>query len=174
MIAALPHDVQAHVWDLYMDGLQTRIDERHRRAATKVVEQIAVLCNHDAAACGYLLDWAAHMLQHPADKPGVAVVLVGRESCGKNMLVHLLSRLVPTLHTRDPRRDVYGRHNPLMAQAQLVVIEDAARIHAPSFKSLLSDETIIIRERHRPHRVAPSCHRVLLLEEMEEEHKTRP
>ena len=163
MIAELPHDVQGHIWDAYTDGLELRIADRHRQAASKVIEQIDVLCNRDAAAREHLLDWIAHMLQHPTVKPGRAIVLVGREGCGKRMLVNLLSRLVPTLLTSDPRRDVYGRYNSLLEAAQLVVIEDAERVHLPSIKATVSHDSVLINERYRPARQITSYHRVMLL-----------
>ena len=162
MIAELPHDVQGHVWDMYTEDLHRRIDDRHRHAATKVVDYVGMLCNDDAAARDYLLDWTAHMLQHPDVKPSKGIVLVGRENCGKTMLVHLLSRLIPTLYTNNPRRDVYGRHNGLMEITQLVVIEDAERLHLPSLKSIITDPFVTIRGRHAA-RVVPSSHRTLLL-----------
>ena len=162
MIAELPHDVQGHVWEMYTEDLHRRIDDRNRRAATRVIDYIGVLCNHDAAARDYLLDWTAHMLQHPDVKPSKGIVLVGREDFGKTMLVHLLCRLIPTLCTNDPRRDVYGRCNTLMESTQLVVIENAERLHIPAVKSIITNPLVTIRGRQAT-RVVPSAHRTLLI-----------
>jgi len=163
MIAALPHDVQGHVWDLYRGGLHSRIRERHRHVASKVVEQIGVLCNKDAEARDYLLDWLAHLLQEPGTKPGKAIALVGREGCGKRMLINFISRLAPTLYTDDPQREVYGRFNATMELARLVVIDGWEKVNVHKLKSLISDDSIAIRERQGPLRSATSHHRVMLL-----------
>jgi hypothetical protein len=160
MIAELPQDVQGHVWEIYTTGLRSRM-ERPRQVAEQVLEQIGALCNGDATT---LLDWMASMLQHPAVKPRKAIVLAGRESSGKDNLIALLTRLVPTLHTREPRLHVYGRWNALMEQARLVVIEDADQNrNMAALKSLISDETVAVHpDRGQPMRVIHSTHRVLL------------
>ena len=76
------------------------------------------------------------------------------------MLITLLSRLVATLQTHDPR-DVYGRRNAQMAEAKLVVIEEAETLSLPALKSLITEPQLTIRERGRP-RQLPSSHGLLL------------
>ena len=82
MIAALPHDIQSHVWQFYRQGLQGRREERFQQLAENFFEQVEALCNHDTAASGFLLDWMAGMLQFPNRKPSKGVVLVGHETLG--------------------------------------------------------------------------------------------
>ena len=47
VIAELPHDLQAHVWALYVSGLEERRSTRHARAAVALIE---ALCDHDGDA----------------------------------------------------------------------------------------------------------------------------
>ena len=159
IVRALPHDLQDHVWALYKQRLQGQRDGRHRRLAATFVEQAVTLCN-DVVAAGYLLDWMAHMVQHPHAKPPTAIVLVGHEDCGVSVLVTLLSRLIPTLQTHDPR-DVYGTRNGRMAAAKLVVIEQADQLSVSSLKSLIRDPHVLIRERGVA-QLVPSFHHLLL------------
>ena len=145
MIAELPHDIQSHVWDLYTEALHDRYTARHQRAieaATSLLAQVDVLCDHNS--CTYLLDWIAHMLKIPSAKPSKAIVLIGDERGGIDMLLTLISRLVPTLQTRDPRRDVFGHRN--LEMAQLIVIDEPTRLHMPSLKALLSETHLVLRE----------------------------
>ena len=100
----------------------------------------------------------AHMLKHPTAKPTRAVVLIGEERGGVDMLLMLLSRLVPTLQTREPRRDVFGHRN--LEAARLVVIDEPARLHVPSLKALLADRRLALREAEG--RSIASQHRVML------------
>ena len=162
MIADLPHDVQYHVWDMYTEELNQRLGGRHYRDANNIIRYICVLCNQDTAVLDYLLDWVAHILQYPDLKPSKAIVLAGREGWGKTMLVHLLARLIPTLYTNDPRHDVYGRQNALMEFTQLVVIEDAERLHLPDLRGIISNQLVTIRGMHPPRNV-PSSHRMLII-----------
>ena len=159
MIADLPQDIQSHVWDIFTESLHERQRQHERQV---LFDRIDSLCDHDTAAREYLLDWMAHMVQFPHHKPAKAVVLVGHCHRSKDFLITVLTRLVPTLHTSDPRRDVYGKQNGLMEGTRLVVIEDAKRLHIPDLKSLISDSDIVIRERGRGDRLVPSSHRVVL------------
>jgi hypothetical protein len=151
------------VWDLYTEGLHDRHVARHQRAieaATSLLAQINVLCDH-VPSREYLLDWIAHMLKFPDAKPTRAIVLIGEERSGMDMLITLLSRIVPTLQTRDPRRDVFG--HPTLGMAQLVVLDEPARLHMPSLKSLLHDQNLVVRDgRSTSYRCIPSHHRTIL------------
>ena len=42
-----------------------------------------VICGGNAERCGYLLDWLADVVQHPAKQGEVAIVLCRPEGCGK-------------------------------------------------------------------------------------------
>ena len=157
MLAELPHDLQGHVWGLYTEGLHDRYTARQQHAihaANSLLAQVDALC--DAPSRDYLLDWIAHMLKFPATKPSRAVVLIGEERGGMDMLLTLLSRLVPTLQTREPRRDVFGHRN--LEMARLIVIDEPARLHMPSLKALLTEHRLTLREG----RSIASQHRVML------------
>ena len=162
MLAELPYDLQGHVWGLYTEGLKDRYTARQQRAiqaATSLLAQLDALC--DVPSRDYLLDWIAHMLKFPTTKPSKAVVLIGEERGGMDMLITLLSRLVPTLQTREPRRDVFGHRN--LEMAHLVgVIDEPARLHMPSLKLLLTDHLLAVREGRSKYVSIASQHRVML------------
>lgn len=46
-----------------------------------------VVCPDDPAARDYLIKWFAHMVQYPAVKPGVTLVLIGGKGVGKDSLI---------------------------------------------------------------------------------------
>ena len=158
MITQLPHDLQHHVWDLYTGGLHDRYTARHQRAvaaAASLLAQVDLLCE-DAPSRDYLLDWMAHMLRFPHAKPTRALVLIGEDRDGIDQLLILLSRLAPTLQTREPRRDVFGHRN--LEMVRLIVLDNPARLHLPSLKSLVSNAALLSGDR-----VLPSYHRVVLV-----------
>ena len=45
-----------------------------------------VIANGDRGKANYILDWIAHMVQRPWEKPGVALVLTGAKGTGKSLL----------------------------------------------------------------------------------------
>lgn len=49
-----------------------------------------VISGGDAAVCAYVLDWLAWVVQNPLKKPGVNLVLIGRQGTGKGTLGKML------------------------------------------------------------------------------------
>ena len=161
MIAELPHDVQNFVWDTFTVGINDRREMWRTRVIEGLLHHLDALCGGDVGTREYLLDWLAHLVQFPNKKPTRALLLVGNEESGKYLLITLISRLVPTLQTQDPRQDVYGKFNPLMETVKVVVLENVNRPNLSALASLISDNDINIRKRGSS-ALIPSYHRVLL------------
>lgn len=96
MLERLPYDLREYTFELYLDGLRARMHERD----DFVTRLIGALCQ-DKQEREPLRRWLADAVA--GRQPGVALALVGREECGKRILVTLLSRLAPTMLTRDLR-----------------------------------------------------------------------
>ncbi|MFW8303966.1 primase-helicase family protein, partial [Klebsiella pneumoniae] len=64
----------------------------------------------------YLLQWMAHLIQRPEEKPSVAVVMKSVEGTGKNTLVRpLLQILGPYAAQINGIRHLTGRFNSTLA-----------------------------------------------------------
>jgi len=48
-----------------------------------------VVAGGDQKKADFILDWCAHMVQRPWEKPGVALVLRGKKGTGKTLLTQL-------------------------------------------------------------------------------------
>ena len=46
---------------------------------------LKVICDEDKALCAYLFWYIAHMLQKPEEKPGIIIVMLGRQGTGKGV-----------------------------------------------------------------------------------------
>jgi hypothetical protein len=57
---------------------------------------LEVLCRGDQATFDYLFGWMAWRFQHPEQKPGVLMVMRGKEGSGRGILGHALLRLAGT------------------------------------------------------------------------------
>ena len=73
---------------------------------------LQVICSGDTISFDYLIGYLAHMIQKPAEKPGVMIVLLGRQGTGKGMFFNLLRAIWPrtTLQVTDVDQ-VVGRFN---------------------------------------------------------------
>ena len=102
-------------------------------AVRAYLDLIATLCRArqgpaGARAMEYVLDWLAHMFQHPARKPGVALLLHGPEGVGKNRFTDLLRHMQGSdrfFQTASPAATLYGRFNRQREGRILIVINEA-------------------------------------------------
>lgn len=51
-----------------------------------------VVCSHDEKLYNWVVSWMADIFQHPASKPGTALVMVGRQGAGKSVLAEKILR----------------------------------------------------------------------------------
>ncbi|WP_299912706.1 DUF5906 domain-containing protein, partial [uncultured Paracoccus sp.] len=84
-----------------------------------------VICDGSEREYLWLLGWMAHLVQHPAQKPGTAVVLRGMKGAGKDTVGHYLGTLLPRHHvTLSQPEHLTGRFNAHMETAILIQLEE--------------------------------------------------
>lgn len=123
-----------------------------------------VICSGDKAAYEYLINFLAHMLQKPNEKPGVIIVLLGGEGIGKGTVEHIIRKIfsATTILISDVD-SVVGRFNAVLERAY-VVFMDEALFHGnlkstERLKSFVTSQFIQIEEKHQPERSIESFHR---------------
>jgi hypothetical protein len=68
-----------------------------------------VVCKNDTRKYDWLLNWLAHLVQFPEDKPGVALLLKGLEGAGKSIVSdHILRHLVSHRSNVRPSEPAMG------------------------------------------------------------------
>jgi hypothetical protein len=123
-----------------------------------------VICSQNRKNFSYLLRFLSHMVQHPEQKPGVMIVLLGRQGTGKGAFFQLLGRIWrhSVLQVTDIER-VTGRFNAALGQNYVVVMDEALfagdRRAQDRIKSLITEPIISIEEKHQPQRIINSFHR---------------
>jgi hypothetical protein len=123
-----------------------------------------VICSRNRKNYSYLLRFLAHMIQKPEEKPGVMIVLLGRQGTGKGAFFQLLGRIWrhSVLQVSDIER-VTGRFNAALGQNYVVVMDEALfagdRRAQDRIKSLITEPIISIEEKHQPQRIIDSFHR---------------
>ncbi|MDB2596156.1 DUF5906 domain-containing protein [Pseudomonadales bacterium] len=83
------------------------------------------VCNGDTALYNYVINWLAHLIQKPAELPGVALVLIGDQGTGKGSFVEPLGHIIGQHYQHATQMDkVLGRFNMHMANALLVFCDE--------------------------------------------------
>jgi hypothetical protein len=123
-----------------------------------------VIANGDSVVATYLMDFLAHMLQRPEEKPRVMPVLMGGQGTGKGTFSKLLQSIwsLTTLITNRVA-DVTGDFNSALDQKFVVWLDEAVFAGdvktTEALKSLITEPTISIHAKHKEPRNTFSCHR---------------
>ena len=84
-----------------------------------------VVCGGGEREYQWLLGWMAHLIQHPEQKPGTAVVLRGAKGAGKDTVGNYLGALFPRHHvTISQPEHLTGRFNAHLETALLLHLEE--------------------------------------------------
>jgi hypothetical protein len=99
---------------------------------------LEVLCDHNEVVHKYALDWAAHMVQHPASPAGVAVCFQGGKGVGKGTWGRALVTIAGRhgLHVTSPD-SLTGRFNDHLRDKILLFADEAVSPHDRGSESRL-------------------------------------
>lgn len=123
-----------------------------------------VLCGGRESEYQYLIQFIAHALQHPWEKPGVMVILLGGQGIGKGTFARILQGIWSATFLHVHRiKQVVGDFNGSLERTFIVFLDEALfagdRTSSDALKSLVTEQTISINEKHQPSRQIKSYHR---------------
>jgi putative DNA primase/helicase len=105
-----------------------------------------VLCSGDQKASDYFIQWLAHIIQKPMDKPTVAVLMKSAEGTGKGTLYKLLKKILGSnAHQVNGAYQLTGRFNAVIAGRLLVFGDEVDLTSKAVFdkaKGIISESTI--------------------------------
>jgi hypothetical protein len=123
-----------------------------------------VICAGDSLCFDYLINYMAHMIQRPEEKPGVMLVLLGGQGTGKGVYFSLLKAIWPrtTLQVADIDQ-VIGKFNAPLERNYVICMDEALfagdRKSMDRLKSTVTESSIQIEQKYQPSRVIESVHR---------------
>lgn len=123
-----------------------------------------VICDGNIAVYDYLVNYMAHMMQKPEDKPGVMIVLLGGQGTGKGVYFNLLRAIWPTTTLQVSDVDqVIGKFNSVLERNFVVCMDEALfygdRRAIDRLKSTVTEPFIQIEQKYQPSRSIGSVHR---------------
>ena len=124
-----------------------------------------VICDGNLPLYEYLIQFLAHMVQRPEEKPGVMIIFLGRQGTGKGMFFQLLSKLWPrtTLVVSDIAQ-VVGQFNAALERNFAICMDEAIfsgdKKSQDRLKSLVTEKTLRIEQKYQPSRTIDSVHRI--------------
>ncbi len=123
-----------------------------------------VLCGGRVAEYEYLIRYLAHAVQKPGEKPGVMVTMIGGQGVGKGTLGKILQKLWSATFLQVSRiAQVVGDFNGGLERSYIVFLDEALfvgdRASSDALKSLVTEQSVNINEKHQPARQIKSYHR---------------
>ena len=123
-----------------------------------------IICADNSELYEYLLNFIAHMLQKPQEKPGVMLVMLGGQGTGKGTFFKLLRKIWERTTLDVSRVDyIVGGFNGSVERNFLVCMDEALfsqdRKSMDQLKSIITEDTITIEQKHQPRRTVRSIHR---------------
>lgn len=126
------------------------------------------MCGGNETYFNYVLDWMAHGVQKPEEKPGVAIVLRSDErGTGKSTTCRYYAELFGS-HALETASAAHltGRFNGHLETIVLLVLSEAvwAGDHSAEaiLKALITDSAITVENKHRAVQQRPSYLRVMM------------
>jgi Family of unknown function (DUF5906) len=129
---------------------------------------LKVVADGDPAKSDFLLNWLADILQNPTRKPGVCIVLRGRQGCGKTVVGAIMRRLIGPRNvlTTSEKDRILGRFNASVMNKILIIGEEMIfagdRATIDKLKHLITGQTLPIEFKFGDALEIESHHRLLL------------
>ena len=130
-----------------------------------------VICNGNEEHYQYVLNWLAHMIQKPEEKPGVAVILYGGQGTGKGSFVAPLGQIMGSHYLYADRSDLLtGKFNAICENKTLIFADEAyfgagtykAREAAKRLKTKVTEPLGIIERKNVDACAVPDFSRVIM------------
>lgn len=120
----------------------------------KILDHLRMVwCRGNEGHFHYLMTWFAHMVKHPEDKPGVAVVIKGEKGAGKSIIQEKLWKKILGAHflKLDKQGTVTGRFNAHLEDKLLIVLEEAVwagdKAAEGTLKSLITERLLPVEAK---------------------------
>ena len=124
-----------------------------------------IICAGDESNFDYLIKFMAHMLQKPAEKPGVMLTLLGGQGTGKGVYFSLLRAIWPrtTLQASNIEQ-ITGRFNACLERNFIICMDEALfsgdKKSMDSLKSIITESMLQVEQKFQPTRTIQSVHRL--------------
>jgi len=154
-----------------IDVTNAGLIEHAEEACKSLLEHLeSIICQDDDKAYTYLLNWCAHLMQKPWEKPGVAIVMLSsEEGAGKNAVTEKLQAVVGlrdpfnlSVATADPDK-LFGRFNITLSHKLLVILNEAdvSGQYSGKIKGLVTDPDVPLEAKFVDSYIEDSFHRFI-------------
>lgn len=125
-------------------------------------------CAGNAVYYEYVLNWLAHLLQRPAERPGTAIAIVSGQGAGKGTLIEVLTAMIGEKNCSGDisNKDLGGKFNSKIANRLLINLNEATfsgnHEQVEFMKKLITDPTFRVEYKGLEAFDAPNFSRLII------------
>lgn len=124
------------------------------------------ICGGDDALRNFFLDWCAHMVQCPGEKPRIALVMIGAPGCGKGLVAQMLMAMIgATYSVQVGSEQLSGHWNAQLVDKVLIFADEVNRSNDAAaqdrLKMLITERQLTERQKYQPEKTVSTFMRVL-------------
>jgi hypothetical protein len=126
------------------------------------------ICDGDPDLEGYFWSWSGHMVQHPAELPGTALVIHGRHGSGKGTVADVIAGLVGSRHTEriTSEGSLTGRFSDHLSDKLFIFADEAcwagSKASEGRLKAMVTEATLSYEAKGLPAYQGRNCARLII------------
>lgn len=125
-----------------------------------------IICNRDKDCFNYVINWLAHAIQKPEEKPEVAIILKAGQGTGKGTFVDPIGKIFGAhyLHATKPEH-IVGRFNSMLENKILLFADEffaGSKAHTDQLKGMITEKTASIERKGIDTIPVPSFTRLIM------------
>jgi hypothetical protein len=116
---------------------------------------VQVITDGNKEHAEWILDWIANIVQRPWQKSQVAIMLYGKQGCGKGIIFDWLRNYVlgpkHTFQTADPENDLFSKFSQGLVNVSLVQVDEVKNLHehADKIKDAITNRTVKLEKKNK-------------------------
>lgn len=125
----------------------------------------SVICGDDKEYYKYVINWLAHLMQKPEEKPEVAIFLRAGQGVGKGVFVRPLMRIIGAHYAQATDPNAMGKFNALTENKILFFADEffsKSKDMMNKLKALITESTATIERKGVDTIIVPSYMRLIL------------
>jgi len=128
-------------------------DEYEEEGVNLFLNHLKLLCNHEEEATQYLIQYIADIFQNPQNLPGIAIVMIGDQGTGKDIVVEFIQNIIGKEYLTKTANfnSLFGTFNCALKNKLVIRINEVSGKDGygqkEKLKDLITESDIIINEK---------------------------
>lgn len=116
-------------------------DDREEEYIDTFINHVKYLVRDDKQSYEYIINYCAHLIQKPEDRPDVAILLNGVQGTGKDTLIDILQNIIGKKYVMRTSRmdDVFGNFNFGVKNKLIIQLNEMEGANGIKYEQVLKD-----------------------------------